>query len=392
MTYTLGDEQEFLSILYVFLSVDFLLYINAVFSSQIPDTDALKTEVREEEVEKQEESPSEVEVVRELFLTPVELGRLEEWLTICDVLGFACLREDALNMVQRILQASGRGTAFPDALSGQDWCHRFLFNHPNLTARMCSENFLLKSAISRDSLQNWFSNVVDLLSAAAGGQDLLTDPRRVFSAGVMTFPISVSDGTVFEPRAMHDRTPQKLNKFFSIVTAVNAAGTVFPGTGVFPDGVTAALHSTNWQVNHSLYGTLESQHFFEYLQAVFVPRLRREGIPTPVVIFLHRRHNSLITPEVCDLYKEGLVIVRALHPLIVMEKQEPVVKALTNPLAHAWAAEVKTWKSETGHSSVTTQDFLLVLDRVITKVTDSTVIKEAFRTSGLFPFQLHKSN
>ncbi|XP_063870830.1 uncharacterized protein LOC135106007 isoform X1 [Scylla paramamosain] len=360
-------------------------------ASQIPDKDDIKTEVKDE-VEKQEESPSEVEEIdRELFLTPRELRRLAEWLTICDVLGFARLREDVLNMVQCILQASGRGTVFPGGLPDQAWCHRFLCRHPNLAARMRSENFLLKSVISHDSLQDWFSNVVDLLTAA-GGQDLLSDPRRVFSAGVMTFPISMSDGTVFEPRAMHDRTPQKLNQFFSIVTTVNAAGTVFPGTAVFPDGVTASSHSTTWQVNHSLFGTLEPQNFFEYLQAVFVPRLRREEIPTPVVVFLHGRHNSLVTPELCDLYKKGVVVVRALHPLIVMEKQEPVVMALTDPLAHAWSAEVKAWKSETGHPSFTTQDFLPVLDHVITKVTDSTVIKEAFRTSGLFPFQLHEKN
>ncbi|MPC24695.1 hypothetical protein E2C01_017782 [Portunus trituberculatus] len=343
-------------------------------------------------MEIQEESLSEVEEVdKELFLTPKELRRLTEWLTICDVLGFARLREDMLDMVQHILQASGRDTVFPNGLPDQAWSHRFLHRHPNLAARMRSENFLLKCVISRDSLQDWFSNVVDLLTEA-GGEDLLSDPRRIFSAGVMTFPISMNEGTVFEPRAMHDRTPQKLNKFFSIVTAVNAAGSVFPGMAVFPDGVVAALHGTTWQVNHSLYGSLESQNFLEYLQTIFVPKLRREEIPTPVVVFLHGRHNNLVTPELCDLYKEGKIVLRALHPLIVMEKQEPIIMALTNPLAHSWSAEVRAWKSETGHSSVTTQDFLPVLDRVITRVTDSTLIKEAFRTSGLFPFQLHKKS
>lgn len=336
----------------------------------------------------------------DVFLTAKEEKFVIDWLKMSDDLGFAHLKDDLLNIVQRIFMKKERKTPFSNNLPNNSWYSRFLKRHPSITSKIHKENLILKSTATFDALKLWYSNL-EMFLTEIGSQDILNDASRIYSAGSIIFPMNANAGTVFDPRSVNDRTPRVLSQFVSVFETISASGKVSPGTVVFPDEAipgfvskTSTSHAEfrtilyKWHISSSPCGTIQSENLLDYLETVFIPWLHREHIKTPVILFLHGHYRTLITPELCRLCKNKVVIVHSLHPYTVQLKQVPVMTALLDPLRLAWTEKAQEWKSETKNHFLSYYGFFIVLSRVLKKVVDSHKIRQAFQISGLYPFKL----
>ncbi|XP_069954535.1 uncharacterized protein [Cherax quadricarinatus] len=328
---------------------------------------------------------------RDLLLTARELDFVLDWLQISNDLGFAHVKNEILNTVQKIFAEKRRQTPFPNNLPNSFWYLKFLKKNPSITSNVHKSNLIVKSFATLDAAELWYSDLLKFL-AQNGFEDILNDATRIFSTGSIVFPMSAKDGTVFEPRSTNDRTPRERSQFISVIETISAAGKVPPATVVFPNLVIPSLvdemSSQAWHISSSPSGAVQSENLLGHLKTVFIPWLHKEGIKTPVILFLHGRYTTMVTPEVCELFKDKKVIVHSLHPYTILLKLEPVAMAVCDPLRLAWAEEEQKWKSETNSSSLTYNGFFVVLSRVQKKVIKSHNIKQAFQLSGLSPFNL----
>ncbi|XP_045610521.1 uncharacterized protein [Procambarus clarkii] len=335
--------------------------------------------------------PTRDKLNRDLFLTTREVDFLIDWLKISTDLGFAHVKSDILNTVQKIFVEKQRKTPFKNNLPNSFWYYRFLKNNPNITSIVHKENQIFKSFATFNAVEFWYSDLENFL-AKLSFQDILNDATRIFSTGSLVFPMNAKDGTVFEPRSKNDRTPSERSQFISVIETISAAGKVSPATVICPDLIIPShvpeSATLEWHVSSSPSGALQAENFLDHLKTVFIPWLHKEGIKTPVILFLHGRYTSMVTPEVCELFKEKKVFVHSLHPYTVLLKLEPVVMAVCDPLTLSWAEEVQKWKSETNSQVLTCSGFFVVLSRVQRKAMVSDNIKQAFQLSGLSPFSL----
>lgn len=140
----------------------------------------------------------------------------------------------------------------------------------------------------------------------------------------------------------------------------------------------------DWAVGKSENGWMTSESFFEYITNVFHPWLLKTAVEFPVILYVdgHKSHLTLNLSEFC---RNNNIILISLVPNATHILQ-PLDVGYFHPLKTKWREAISQWRIEHKKESLKKDQFAPLLKSCLENMNSVTIMKNAFRTCGLFPF------
>lgn len=215
-------------------------------------------------------------------------------------------------------------------------------------------------------------------------------PGRVFNGDESAFlmvpkaqPVLVRKGT----RTVYQIVDGKEKANFTVFLMYSADGelalplVVFEGKKLPRKSILEQIPS-GWSVSATENGWMTKESFFYYFKEVFHKWLIEKKIDFPVIVYLDG-HISYLSIALLEYCLENRIELTALYPNSTHILQ-PLDVAQFHPLKEAYRKEVKLWKAEFG--SFKKDNFSKVLMKAINTLDIKKIIKNGFRSCGLYPF------
>ena len=247
----------------------------------------------------------------------------------------------------------------------------------------------VRADVSENDLRNWFKDV-DLYLKSKNCLNL--SPTQIFNCDETNIHLCPKRGKVLTMRG--NRT------VYNIVNAVEKeSATVlftYSATGIrappmvlykYAEGIPKKVlekFPSGWGIGNSENGWMTIETFYEYITNVFYPWLIKEKIQFPVVLYLDG-HLSHMTIPLANFCRQQKIEIIGLYPNSTHLIQSLDV-AFISPFKAIWRREVKKWRNEFKLTRLTKAQFPAVLERALAKLDEQHILKNGFRTSGLYPF------
>lgn len=313
---------------------------------------------------------------------------LVDWLLNCAKMGFPIDREGLLHSVRKLVDASNIKTPFVNNKPGKKWYYAFLHRHPILSTKHAEYVNKARGTVTEQKIRNWFSEVLELLE----NSEALNFPERVFNMDETCFCLAPKGGLIIGPRGQNVYSESANSDKENITTlfTVNAMGQFAPPLTIYKyERIPASLAAAapiNWGIGKTENGWMTSESFFEYIANVFVPFLKENSIPLPVIIFIDG-HRSHLTLELSRFCRENNLILIALYPNSTHILQ-PLDVAVFGPLKKMWQKTVRQWRIDNDGKEITKADVPRILSGLIKDPAMPKNIISGFRVTGLYPFNV----
>ena len=310
-------------------------------------------------------------------LTPAEENDLVEYLNQMAEIGYTITQKDVGLEVKNVLDKAGRTSRLRDNYPGKDWYKCFANRHPDLMDRtpVYLKSITGPHAISSETIDSWYDGGMNLIQRQAEDwEDLIHDPRRIFCASSISFPVCDETGHVLSPT--DGKILSTVSRHICIMTCFNASGNSTPplviGRGItIPESVTHNFPEAVF--SHAEFGIIDDA--FLRLMKHLVQFVNNEQIKFPIVLFVDPQttHISMTSSKFCA---ENNVILYCWIPYLM--------DTCSNNFA---AVMHMTWEESQKEQGVFLEDFPTLLKKIWMKVAVPVNITSGFRQSGLFPFE-----
>lgn len=176
-------------------------------------------------------------------------------------------------------------------------------------------------------------------------------------------------------------------QYATVLATLSADGTLWPPFIVYP-----YKKSKDWMGGEQSYpyalsdsGWMTSKAFLTYLDIQFRVILEDPAIEKPVLLLLDG-HSSHVNFEVSQFCEENEIILCCFPPHTTHILQ-PADVSLFKPLKDQWRKTVEGWTSDPVNDSVTLKNIADVLAQTWPLI-DRALVKTAFRTTGIFPWDM----
>lgn len=129
---------------------------------------------------------------------------------------------------------------------------------------------------------------------------------------------------------------------------------------------------------------MTSESFYEYITNVFHPWVVKNNVPLPVILFLDE-HSSHINLPLTKFCRDKGIILTALLPNST-HRLQPLDVAVFHPLKNTWRNQVQRWRVDNNGERLRREDFAKQVDKCISEAVTVNIIKNGFRSCGLYPF------
>jgi len=183
----------------------------------------------------------------------------------------------------------------------------------------------------------------------------------------------------------------------TVLLNINAAGDLAPPLVVFSmkrmSKLVAERAPKDWCLGKSDNGWMTRELFYEYMVNTFHPWLTEKEIPRPVIVFFDG-HVSHLTYHLSQFCKDNQIELVILYPNATHLIQ-PLDVGIFKPLKSEWKKVVLGFKAEKDSPEpensakvrrLKKENFCEELQKAIQRSVTPGKIKNAFRASGLFPF------
>lgn len=325
----------------------------------------------------------------ETMLTCAEETLLVKWLlTIADA-GFPATRLQLLDSVQILMEKLNRPNKFKNNRPGKKWYQCFMKRHPELTERLTQNLTKSRSEVSEEKLRKWFDEVKQYFESKNLG-NVFKDPRRVYNCDESAFFLAPKgikclvrkgDKTTYNFISNDDK------ECLTCLMTANADGMLLPPMIMFSyERIPAHISNLmpqGWGIGKSESGWMTGQSFYEFIANIFYPWLVSNGIDFPVVLFVDG-HSSHLTMELSDFCIQNKIELVALYPNATHILQ-PMDISVFHPLKSGWKRGLQRYKVANEGKKIKRENFAPLLKEVIQETITPEMIKNGFRTCGLFP-------
>lgn len=218
--------------------------------------------------------------------------------------------------------------------------------------------------------------------------NVLDDPRRIFNLNEIGFFLFPKRGEVLARRGTkQDYTVAggSNREMITVLLGANAQGDSPPPMIVFnckripaniqtniPESMAVGLSSSGW---------MKADTFYDYIVVHFLPWIKENEIPLPIVIFVdgHASHVSLTLSEFCD---ENQIILIALYPNATHVLQPMDVGVFSN-LKNKWQEARGKWSTDNRGVDFDKTHFLGLLKQTLDSVAvNHQIFLNSFRICG----------
>ncbi|XP_037038910.1 uncharacterized protein LOC119076333 [Bradysia coprophila] len=325
-------------------------------------------------------------------LLPEEERTIEKWVFGLAVRGFPVTKRQLKRSIQLYLNINKRKTVFKNNLPGRKWYNSFRQRHPKISEKISQNLTLRRAAVSADKIREWHAEVMkyceehDLM-------DALNDPSRVFNMDEKGFILTPGKEVVLVQRgdkAVYNRSKNDEKECVTALLGGSASGKMTPPMMVHSyKRMPAAILASNpakWSVGISDNGWQTQQTFHDYMVNIFYKWLLEERIQLPVIVFIdgHKSHVSLTLSDFCAEHQIELI---ALYPNSTHLTQ-PMDVGVFKPLNVSWTNQAKDWRLQNQYAKIEKKDVAPILEKAINGIKYGEHLKNAFRKSGIYPFNI----
>jgi hypothetical protein len=197
---------------------------------------------------------------------------------------------------------------------------------------------------------------------------ILEDPIRVYNGDETCFWLCPKNKKVLAPkgtRNVYEIHHPKNN--ITVMFTFSASGDVTPPMVIYaykrlPSDILKSVPD-EWGLGCSDNGWMKNQLFYEYIENVFHPYLKRKAIKFPVLLFVDG-HCTHLTYEIGELCSKVQIILVALYPNSTRIMQ-PADVAVFKPLKEGWKKGVLNFRRENPDEVLTKEKFAPVLKTVV---------------------------
>lgn len=320
-------------------------------------------------------------------LTQAEEEALSKYIKYMSQIGYGRVKDELLDIVQKILRKDGRPNPFTDDRPGKDWFKAFMRRNPSLSIRTSEHLGLERAIVTPEKIKNWFKEMTEYFTSE-DLIDIFDDPERLFNCDESGFPLCVRTGKVLAAKGARSVYSFGNSNKSQITTMAcfNAAGQYVPPLVIFPgkriqqyllEGCDDFCHGI------SPNGWMDSEVFYEYIANHFFPTVESMGVKFPIILFVdgHGSHINLETAKFC--WSRGIHLY--CFPSHCSHILQPCDLSFFKPLKDEWRKAVRRWQNVNVGQCVTKKMF----SKVFREAYDGTLSKETaqngFKEAGLFP-------
>lgn len=267
----------------------------------------------------------------------------------------------------------------------------FLKRNPEVSERVGEPLGKERAMVTVQKLERWFQNFEQYMKSTEvkDGKSVLADSRRLFNCDESGFPLAGKQEKVLAPTGSKNvySFSNSDKRQITVLACINADGLFLPPMLIFPnsrfrynplDGA-----PQDWFIGRSKNGWINSEVFYEWVCNHFVPQVKKNNVPLPVVLFVdgHQSHLSYETAEFCS---QNQVILYCL-PSHASHIIQPCDLTLFKSLKENWKKEVRKWKAEHITQNVTKLNFASVFAQAWQASSKKSIAENGFRASGLYP-------
>ncbi|KAJ8911264.1 hypothetical protein NQ315_015267 [Exocentrus adspersus] len=208
----------------------------------------------------------------------------------------------------------------------------------------------------------------------------INDPRRVFNADEVGFCLAPKGKQALVQKgskAVYNYANANERESITTLVTGNAAGEFAPPMVVFsydriPKHIVIQFPN-KWGLGKSENGWMTSETFFE------------KKIEFPVLLYVDG-HKSHITMELSKFCSDKAIILISLVPNATHILQ-PMDVGVFHPLKTKWRNAISKWRLENKKQLLKKEHFAPLLKECLESLNSQSILKNAFRVCGLFPFQ-----
>ncbi|CRK91164.1 CLUMA_CG004849, isoform A [Clunio marinus] len=327
------------------------------------------------------------ETTRKTILTEEEESRLCDWILACLSKGFPREWRDVTDAAHGLLKERVGNEA---AKLGYTWFLLFCKRH-SLAQRTPEKLGKASTNLTRPDIYGWFERVHTYI-LNEGLMELLHDNTRVYNADETFFKINRTAGKVVAAigtKYVYQQVKDE-KAGLTVMGTFRADGSlckpfiIYPYTR-FPREVEEKFPSNQAYKVGTTNGWMDSTAFCCYLECLADEAISK-GIKMPaekILLFLDR-HPSHMTLEGCETAKKLGIELICLYPNSTFLLQ-PADVGCFKPLKLYWREELRNLSVQNTTQCVSKSDFASVFLRAFNRL-GSEIIKNAFRTCGIFPF------
>jgi hypothetical protein len=277
--------------------------------------------------------------------------------------------------------------------SGQKWARGFFKRHPRLSSKKAQTLAKHRTLATKEEIVQWFQKISTYFEQNSLNE-AISDPNRVWNLDESAFDMCppIKNAIGVKSKRLYNITANSDKEKFSVMITLSASGILAPPLVLYPyerriPPEIAMAFPNDWVMGKSAKGYQTAQTFYDYISIHFLQFLKKNGIKTPVILFLdgHRSHLTLELGQFCS--QNGIIIV-CLPPNSTHFIQ-PLDRVYFRPVKSFWADAVTEWRYQNGGGLLPKSQFASLLKTVIDKAQESdTMIKNGFKSCGLFPFEM----
>ena len=334
-----------------------------------------------------------VSIERKMGPTPVlsasEEVRIKNWIIAKAKVGFPMHKEAVKDAVQKILKETGRPNPFADDRPGKSWMNLFLKRHPEITNTNTELLSKARACVTEESIRQWFNETI-LYFKQEGALDVLSDSDRVYNLDEIGIEICPKSGKLLGARKERDHyriANGQEKQSITVLCCYSASGIVIDPMIIYPyqriPGEIMKHVPDNIAVGRSPTGWIITPTFFEYSANILYKKLVQKGIKFPIALFLdgHKSHVSMEMHDFC-VEKKILVVRFIAHASHI---QQACDVGIYKCVKTEWR-KVVLQHQQSSTEPITRINFAPLFAAAHANAAKPTTIQNAFRRSGLFPF------
>ncbi|XP_036151114.1 uncharacterized protein LOC105833505 [Monomorium pharaonis] len=327
----------------------------------------------------------------ETVLSKNEEDDIVNWVLYRAERGMPVTKTELLDSVQKFVTLLQKKTPFKENRPSRHWYEGFRKRHPQLTMRKPQHLSLNRATVSKEDLQEWFSDQKKYLKE----KNLLEiSSTRVFNCDETNIILCPdSEKVLIEVGSRSVYTITDAGKESLTVLFMYAANGVrappmlmYAYKGDVPKKIVENTPKS-WGIGISENGWMTTETFYEYITNVFYPWLISEKVEFPVVIFLDN-HSSHINIPLVRFCRDKKIELIGLFPNSTHIMQ-PLDISFFHPFKQAWKKAVPKWKNQQNVMRLKKEDFPIVLKFTLDNMEEKKAVISGFKASGLWPFNPH---
>lgn len=269
----------------------------------------------------------------------------------------------------------------------------FLKRHPNVSKRVPEPVTQASANVSEANIRNWFKQVEEQYQEDKVFETIILNgcPDRHLNGDEIGVEVSPVPDSVLARKgsknvAFVERGSSKNNITFTFI--YQASGGLVPPLVIFKNtqekqkAEIARALPKDWALGFSESGWTTSELFYKYMKETVIPFLKAKNVQLPCVLYLDN-HVSHLSPEVLLLCRLENIIVVFLYPNSTRLLQ-PCDVGIFRPLRQYFKSESEKWEKE-NQFNIDSKFIPMIISNAAKRI-DKQVVKNAFRTCGLFPW------